>query len=80
MSETVYAVLGAVLLFLICYSMYRKFADPSVHYSIAIVVLTSWYTNILCVILFSLDVYYVSCPVLRGSSRRQSKAGPGSLI
>ena len=59
MGETIYAVLGASVLFLICYGMYKRFADPSVHSSIGAVVLTSWYTNILCVILFSLDVYYV---------------------
>lgn len=60
MGETLYAILGASALFLICYGMFKRFADPSVHYSITAVVLTSWYTNILCVILFSFDLYYVS--------------------
>lgn len=49
--------IGSVLLFLICVWLLVQYSDPEVDFKTKLIVLTSWYTNYLCIIFFAVDIY-----------------------
>ena len=59
--------IGSIILLLVCVRLLVKYADPSVDFKTKFIVFLSWYTNILCVVFFSVDIFNVSTNILTNS-------------